>query len=151
MLRKFVYEKKLNMAGLFEIYDFIDAPLTIEDLRECNTPKPSARFPSTDPLRINLNNVVVEFEATPPTILSKNITLPSAERIAQKKYENAPTSPIVPRCSDEEAEEDATEDNVVTSDAETSSPSKFGSSSGVESSSSGTLCVMFYFAFFDTC
>ena len=44
--------------------DFMDAPLTIEDLRECNTPKFLARFPSTDLLRINLNNVITKFEAT---------------------------------------------------------------------------------------
>jgi hypothetical protein len=64
--------------------------------------------------------------------------MPSTERVTQKKYENAPASPIVPQCSDEEAEEDAAEDNVVTSDAETSSPSKPGSSLGDESSSSSS-------------
>jgi hypothetical protein len=38
LLRKFYSEKKLNMVGLFKTYDFMDAPLTIKDLPECNTP-----------------------------------------------------------------------------------------------------------------
>ena len=63
--------------------------------------------------------------------LSEENSVPlSAERVSQKKDENAPASPVVQQRSDKEAEEDAAEDNVVTSEAETSSPSESGSSSG---------------------
>jgi len=83
LLRKFLSKKKINMASLFETYDFMDAPLTIEDLRECNTPKFLARFPSTDLLRINLNNVITEFEATSLKFLSEENSVPlSAERVS---------------------------------------------------------------------
>ena len=97
LLRKFLSKKKISMASMFETYDFMDAPLTIEDLRECNTPKSSARFPSTDPLRINLNNVINEFEATSLKFLSEENSIPlSVERVSRKKDENAPATPVVP-------------------------------------------------------
>ena len=83
----------------------MDALLTIEDLRECNTPKLLARFPSTDPLRINMNNVIVDFEATLPIFSEENIVLPSSERVAQKKDEDSPVRPVVLKCSDEKPEE----------------------------------------------
>jgi hypothetical protein len=59
--------------------------------------------------------------------------LPSAERVAQKKDENAPASPVVLQRSDKEAEEDVVEDIVVTSKVETSSLSESGSSSSNDS------------------
>ena len=151
LLRKFLFKKKINIASLFETYDFMDALLTIEDLQECNTPKFLARFSLIDLLRINLNNVITESEATSLKFLSKENSVPlSAEIVSQKKDENAPTPPIVPQHLDKEAEEDATEHNVVTSKAETSSPTESRPFSG---DGSFFLRAMSHVIFhiFDTC
>ena len=130
----------------------MDAPLTIEYLRECNTPKFSARFPLTDPLRINLNNVIIEFEATSLKFLSEENSVPlSTERVSQKKDENAPATSVVPQRSNKEAKEDAAEDNVVTSYAEISSPSESGPFLGAVYFSIGRLMSHVLFHLFNTC
>lgn len=148
LLRKFFSKKKLKKARIHETYDFMDLPLTADDLRQHCTPSLPTRAPTTDSLRFNIDAILIdESEAMSPTFQSEeNVVLPSTaapEEKHQEKSDEIPASPTEPEHAKDQADkdqDDEAERNAVTSDEETFSPCDSGSSSGDKSSSSSGHC-----------
>lgn len=86
LLRKFFSKKKLEKAHIYETYDFMDLPMTGDDLRQCHTSSLPATAWTTDLLRFNIIPLIDEPEATSPTFWSEENVVPPpiAKKILRK-------------------------------------------------------------------